>query len=267
MTRRESLLATLVLSALAALTACGSSPSAPTPPPGVTPPTVDPQPPTPVTPPTLGVTRILAFGDSMTEGVVSPPMTLTPDNWHLPLNPGRSNSYPFKLHAALAARYTAQTISVFNGGIAGNQARDDRGRFSQALSEGKPELVLLMEGTNDLNGVLDPGEGINARVTAVVAALEDFVRDASFRNIPVMIATLPPQRPGGPKAWGIEYLPRFNAAVKEMAAKKGAQVVDIAQLPLSSIGADGLHPTEEGYQRIAEMWLDAIKSRYEKTLQ
>ena len=101
----------------------------------------------------------------------------------------------------------------------------------------------------------------------VVGALEDFVREAvERRHIPVLIATLPPQRPNGPKAGGVDSLPRFNAAIRDMAAKKGATVVDVSQLPLSFIGQDGLHPTEAGYQRIAEIWFDAIKSRHEKAL-
>ena len=49
-----------------------------------------------------------------------------------------------------------------------------------------------------------------------------------------------------------------------MAASKGAQIVDIGSLPLSMIGQDGLHPTEAGYARIAELWFEAIKARFEQ---
>jgi lysophospholipase L1-like esterase len=212
----------------------------------------------------LKITKILAFGDSMTEGIDSIPMALTPAGWTLPLSAGRSQSYPFKLKALIDARYTGQQIAVYNGGLAGNNARADFGRFSQALSEGKPELVLLMEGANDFNSPLEPGEGINARVRATVDALEDMVREATGRGIPVMIATLPPQRPNSPKGGGVEYVPRFNELVRAMAANKGAQIVDIGSLPLSLIGQDGLHPTEAGYARIAELWLEAIQARFEQ---
>lgn len=252
------------------LAACGGSPTQPPPivtPPVVQPPVVEPpappppQPPAPVVP-SLGVTKILAFGDSMTEGVDSPPLSFAfALDWRLPLDAGRTTSYPFKLKKLIEARYTGQSIVVYNGGLAGRQARDDHGRFVQAVSDAKPDLILLMEGANDLNGELAPGEGINARVTAVTSALEDMVRNV---GVPVLMATLPPQRPGGPKAWGIELLPRFNDAVKAMGAKKNVPVVDVSQLPLSFIGQDGLHPTDAGYQRIAEMWFDAIKTRYEK---
>jgi len=245
--------------------ACGGSPIQPGPGPVVQPPPPQPPPPPPPAAPVLGITRILTFGDSMTEGVDSPPFALTAAEWTLPLSAGRSQSYPFKLKALIDARYTGQTIAVFNGGFAGRNARADVGRFSQALSEaGKPEVVLLMEGANDLNSPLEPGEGVNARVASVVNALEDMVREATARGIPVMIATLPPQRPNSPKGGGVAFLTRFNDSVRSMAAAKGAEVVDVGSIPLSFIGQDGLHPTEAGYARIAELWFDAVKARFER---
>ena len=262
----------VALLSLAAFAACGRGggrpPTQPTPipqPPVGGDPT--PQPPAPVTPPTLSVSKILAFGDSITEGVDSPPMSFHILSWNLPMAAGRPQSYPFKLKMLIDARYTGQTISVFNGGWAGRQAREDRERFGQSISEGRPDLILLLEGANDINAVLSEPEGINARVTSTVDALEDMVREAAARGIPVLIGTQTPQRPGGPKAWGVELQPRFNDALRTMASKKNVPVVDFTQLPLSFIGQDGLHPTEAGYGRIAELWLDAIKSRYEQAPQ
>ena len=52
---------------------------------------------------------------------------------------------PFKLQTLVRARYSAQTISVFNAGIAGRKAAEDRSRLMDAISETSPELVLLME--------------------------------------------------------------------------------------------------------------------------
>src|SRR6187549_3948570 len=170
----------------AAVVACGGSPSGPStnPPPTQPPPTNNPPPPPPPPPPpTLGITRILAFGDSMTEGTTSTPVT----NGLLALDAGLSRSYPFKLQTLTTQRYSGQTIQVLNAGHAGNKAVDDRGRFSSVTGDAKPQLVLLLEGANDLNALL-PGESINARVTETVSALEDMVKDAGFRGIPVMLA-------------------------------------------------------------------------------
>lgn len=267
--RLQSVARTCILLAVCgAVGACGDSPPiGPTPNPPVTQPPVQdpPTPPPTAPPPTLGITKILAFGDSMTEGTTSAPVTAL----LFRLDAGLTRSYPFKLQTLSTGRYTNQTIQIWNAGRAGNEAINDRGRFSTVIGDAKPELVLLLEGANDLNAPFAAGEGINARIAATVSALEDMIRDAGFRGIPVMIATLPPQRPGGPKAGAATFLSRFNDAVKSMAAKRAAEqkiaVVDVyAQLPLAEIGQDGLHPTEAGYQHMAEIWLAAIKTAYEK---
>jgi lysophospholipase L1-like esterase len=244
--------------ALALAAACGGGhPTTPTPPPVVTP-DPPPPPPPPVPPPVLGITRILAFGDSMTAGVTSAP---PPTSLFALLDAGVAASYPFKLQALATARYTGQTIVVLNAGRAGESATEagTATRFSAALSEAKPDLLLLMEGANDLNGVTPSS-------TATVNAMEEMVKEARRRNIAVMLATLPPQRPGpGTKTTSPALLTRYNNDLRTMAAKKDAQLVDVnAMLPVALIGIDGLHPTEAGYDRLAEIFLDAIKAKYEK---
>ncbi|MGH9309159.1 MAG: SGNH/GDSL hydrolase family protein [Vicinamibacterales bacterium] len=246
-----------------ALAACdGSRPTQPAP--IVVEPTPSPAPaptPAPTVPaPRLGVTRILAFGDSMTEGVASPPLSSI---WHFRLDAGLPRSYPFKLQTLITARYTDQAIEVFNAGLAGQRAAEDLDRFNHAVSEARPNVILLMEGANDLNAPRG-GDGENDRIRETVGAVEDMVRSAGRQQLPVFVATLPPQRAGGPKAGAAGFLDRYNEALKAMAANKGAHVVDVfAQVPVTDIGADGLHPTENGYQHIAEIWLEALKAHYE----
>jgi lysophospholipase L1-like esterase len=235
--------------------ACGSAtsptPIVPDPPSNPAPPAPTP---TPVPPPTLRVTRILAFGDSITWGTTSPAIVTS-------LSAGIPESYPFKLQTLVSARYTAQTITVSNFGNSGEQVLDSGTlkRFNNALSEAKPELVLLMEGANDLNNIQG---SVNDAITVIVGNLEEMVKEAGRRGIPIMVGTLPPERLA--KRGAAAFLPRFNDAVKVMAAKKGGILVDVnAQFPESLIGQDGLHPTEEGYQRLAEIYLEAIKGVYE----
>ena len=254
----------LILAAIsgAALSGCGDSPTQPGPIAPAPEPPAPPQPsppPPPAPPPRLGVTRILAFGDSMTEGTTSPALP----TWAFRLDAGRTQSYPFKLQALIAARYTDQSIQVLNAGWAGRRASEDRERFNAAISDAAPDVILLLEGANDLNGPLRD-QGVNDRIRETVGSLEDMVRDAASRQKPIFVATLPPQRPGGPKAGAADFLPRFNDAVKAMANAKGGQIVDVfGAFPLSEIGQDGLHPTDSGYDRLAGIWLEALKGRYE----
>jgi lysophospholipase L1-like esterase len=248
---RRQVLAGLGLSLLAA--ACGGPPINPTP--IEPPPTPTPTPtPPPATPPTLKVTRILAFGDSMTEGTTSPGISML-----RPLDAGRSESYPFKLQTMLTERYTAQSIQVFNAGLAGRRAAQDRSRLIDAIRATNPEVLLLLEGANDLNAV-----GNRDAISPTIGALEGLIGEGTSRGVTVYVATLPPQRPDAPKAGAADFLDDFNAEILKMAPEEGARSVDIfAKLDLNLIGQDGLHPTEAGYQRMAEIWFEALKAAYE----
>jgi lysophospholipase L1-like esterase len=245
----------LALAAALALAACGSRPTGPTPPPitdpGGTGTGTGTPPPPPPPPPTLNVTRILAFGDSMTSGTTSPVVSL------FGLDAGIPQSYPFKLQLLETERYSTQTITVLNAGSGGNKAKDDRARLADAVREGSPQVVLLLEGANDLNS----GESIRQTVDA----LEDMVRDTQALGITVLLATLPPQRPGEKNTGNAALIPSLNDAIRVMAGKKGATLVDLnAQFPIELIGQDGLHPTEDGYEKVAEIFQAAIASKWEQ---
>ncbi|MBE3072288.1 MAG: hypothetical protein IMZ67_04875, partial [Acidobacteria bacterium] len=93
-------------------------------------------------------------------------------------------------------------------------------------------------------------------------ALEEMVKEAQRRNIRVFLATLPPWRNGGPKQLDASLVPPLNDEIRKLAASKGAVLVDLApafQTDMDKlIGADGLHPTEVGYQRMAETFFQVI---------
>lgn len=251
MTRRMLLVG--LLAATLASACGGSSPIGP----GPTPEPPPPSPPPPTPSPVLGITRILSFGDSMTAGTTSPQVTTFRG-----LTAGLPQSYPFKLQELAATRYASQTITVLNAGRAGENATTGRNRLAGDLSEARPDLLIILEGANDLNFLFATGK---TDVGPVVNAIEDMVREAQFRNITVMVATLPPQRTGTGKANDPDMLSEYNRDLRNMAGRKGAILVDVnALLPLSAIGQDGLHPTEEGYRQLAQIFLDAIAAKWEK---
>ncbi len=233
---------------------CGSPPAGPGPinPPPDPGPSPEPTPPPP--PPTLRITRILAFGDSMTAGTTAAPLAF------LALDAGLAQSYPFKLQQRLSTRYSAQTISVFNAGWAGRRAAEDRERFVDMVRESSPEVILLLEGANDLNNIVG---STNAGIDFAVGSMEEMVKHAVARGIPIFVISLPEQRPGQPNTANAALVRRYNDALRTMAQKKGAMFIDLyAQFPLSLIGHDGLHPTEAGYDKFGEIFLDAIRQQY-----
>jgi lysophospholipase L1-like esterase len=206
---RHSSLAGIGLAAAALLTSTCSSPTAPQT-------TIVIPPATMATPawPRLSVTTILAFGDSLTAGEVPAvgefsfrPRYYEPDN-----------SYPTDLITLLGQRYTGQGASgfdvytvdlatnsttctpdpqrpatsgilVINAGCGGARAGDPvtKGRLDDALRDYHPDLVLLLEGTNDLDSA-NP-----ASVTAGVRGIQALVADAQQSGARVMVGTIPPQ--------------------------------------------------------------------------
>jgi lysophospholipase L1-like esterase len=204
-------------------------------------------------PPRLSATKFLAFGDSLTEGKMSfsAPMFLL----------AQADSYPSKLQALLLARYTAQTIVMTNAGQGGELASEARARFDRELDRTHPETVLLMEGVDDLNGFGSDG------VSRALAGLEAMSKDARARGLAVFLATLPPQRPGGQRAGAVALVPILNERLPALAAEKHVVLVDVYSAFGSEvdtlIGPDGLHPTDAGYQRIAETFFAAIKGTLE----
>jgi lysophospholipase L1-like esterase len=248
--RIKRLLTAAVIAALVG-TACSGSPIVPTAQPGPIDPALPPS--TAPTPPTLSMTRFLAFGDSMTEGTVS-------QVFQMVLSAGLPTSYPYKLQERLTAIYTAQTIVALNGGKAGEWAVEGVKRLPDVMREAGPNVVFLMEGVNDLNGLAALGNGA---VSPTIGALESMVKYAKARGVRVFLATLPPQRRGGLRAASIDILPRFNEEIRKTAAEEGATLVDVnSAFDPALIGQDGLHPTEAGYSRLAEIFLDAINAAF-----
>lgn len=78
---------------------------------------------------------MVAFGSSSTQG-------------HGASSPDRC--YPSRLEAELRQRFPADTISVLNRGIGGQDAREMLERYDQDVAAAGPDLVLWQVGTNAL---------------------------------------------------------------------------------------------------------------------
>ena len=202
--------------------------------------------------PELTRTRFLAFGDSITEGKLSVTLRMLVDS--------PAHSYPAKLLKLLEDRYTSQDPIVLNDGYGGELAVASADRLADAIDEHRPEAVLLMHGVNDLNGV---GPDV---VRATADGIEELTKRAVQRGLPTFVATLPPLGPGG-KAGCPECVEPFNARLRAMVPAKGGILVDVHAAwagRTGLMGADGIHPTEEGYQVIAQAFFEAIRQTLEK---
>jgi lysophospholipase L1-like esterase len=204
--------------------------------------------------PQLAKTKFLAFGDSITEGTTSPAPTL--------LVLSVEDAYPLKLQRLLSERYLDQSITVTNAGKAGEKIDEGRSRLSGVLNANDPQVLLLLHGANDLNTL--PGDAIST----IIHGLEDMIGKAKRRDIAVFLATFPPQNPAGSRGNGANYVPELNRRIRTLAADEGANLVDLyagfGGTWVGYIGVDGLHPTPQGYDRMAEIWRDKIQEVYDR---
>lgn len=209
--------------------------------------------------PVLSATRFVAFGDSLTESKLADSEILT------------DNSYPNDLKALLEARYNTQSFTVFKEGCGGEptstptqECAGGINRLPGVLTKDTPQVVLLLEGANDIS------IGGAAAIPTMASGLATMVQQAHGRGAVVLLATLPPERVGGtpfPRGDAAPFVDSANAQIKMVAASTGATLVDLfAALggnPDPYVGSDGLHLTIDGYQKMAETFFAAIESTLE----
>ena len=217
--------------------------------------------------------RFLAFGDSLTAGVTSAPVAPI-------LEP--SKSYPFKLEQMLSEWYLTQTITVANAGLSGEYATEGVSRIGSQIDGVRPEVVLIMEGTNDLGRPM-------YSFPATASALDDMVDEARGRGADAIISTLPPIRITGGSFHDAQDLDDLNATIRSIGFSRGIPQVDTftavsqgnclstltsfgfegpgGRLPFATsfpcIGVDGIHPTAQGYEVMARAFFDVIVNTYD----
>ena len=212
-----------------------------------------------VAPLTISFTQFVAFGDSITLGENGSDSLSVRPTVVFP----REKTYPGVLQRALASRYTAQTPTVDNRGVGGERLSDagTRSRFSSVLGSGSYGAVLLMEGANDVSDRDD------RTIADAIDSLRWMLGDARSRGVRPYLATIPPEVPGRSRSLAWSYVLPFNDQVRALATSEGVTVVEVYQSLITDanrfIGPDGLHPTEEGYARIADAFFEALKGTLE----
>lgn len=222
----------------------------------------------------IGVTKYLAYGDSVTEGQNGLPERLVPDFVDPP------NSYPAKLQALLDASFPGQGINVVNRGRGGERAEDAVLRLPDELTQQRPGAVLIVDGynnllnqckTRDVSTVTPP---CATEIELAAGALREMVRLARGSGAAyVFVGTITPSGPVIPPTNDRRLLPaavaQLNAKIRLQIPGEGGIVVDIHPLFLGHeaeySGPDGLHILPSGNQVIAGAFLSAIKGAIPQT--
>jgi lysophospholipase L1-like esterase len=219
----------------------------------------------------LSTTSFLAFGDSITAGEdgqnsVASSLTIMSSRFHPSVLMPFAQRYPSLLQQSLADRYRTQSPTVSNQGLPGEAASDPAAlsRFTALTSTGQYSVVLIMEGSNDL---YDRDDRI---FPAAIDGLRQMIHVAKGRSIRPYLATVPPMNPSAcaPVCRGLPWslVPGFDDQVRSLAATEGVTLVDVYQGfggNLGYIGPDGLHPSADGYAKIAALFFSAIESTLE----
>jgi len=157
---------------------------------------------------------ILAFGDSLTVGVGT----------------NRENAYPSVL-ASLSGR------EVINAGVSGEVTSQGVKRFQQLLQKNQVDLVVLLEGGNDILRNLRPEVTKNN--------LAAMIEEAQSYNIDVVLIGVPEKK----------LLSRVAPFYKELAEEYGLVFEDalVGRLLHSpEYKSDTIHFNTEGYRVMAE---------------
>jgi lysophospholipase L1-like esterase len=210
--------------------------------------------------PFLFADTILAFGDSLTYGV-------TRAFCGMVLCDATTTPYPQRLETLLRGRYPAQTVLVQGTGSPGECVSADgctgtagRDRLPTAMVPAH-DLVVLLEGVNDINAGLSNG--------AIVGALRTMIQSARNAGKAVVLCGLLPvkeREDNGMMPSDMGRIQSVNASLAQLASEEGVPFVNMfaafgsAFEPLLS--PDGLHPNGAGYQRMAEAIANTIIANF-----
>lgn len=175
--------------------------------------------------------NITCFGDSITAG-----------------NSSRSGGYPPKLSSLLNGN--GKPSIVVNKGVSGEKTPEGIMRFDSVLASFAANIILIMEGTNDIRG------GLSLQTTEF--NLQAMIDKAKAQGVIPVLATLTPSDRSGsetliPNVW--------NPMIVSLANSNSVRLSDhyAAILPTwGSSNADGLHPNDTGYQTMATTWYNSI---------
>lgn len=169
--------------------------------------------------------RILAFGDSLTQGYGVPP----------------GDDFPDVLEHALKAK--GMNATVINAGVSGDTSAGGLARLDWSLEDANnpPDAAILELGANDgLRGL--PVDDMAKNLDTILARFK-------ARGIPVLLAGMK-----APRNYGDAYAKQFDAVYPQLARKYGVLLypffLDGVALNTNLIQADGLHPNPAGVEVI-----------------
>jgi lysophospholipase L1-like esterase len=176
--------------------------------------------------------NITAFGDSLTLGA-----------------PSYTGGYPSKLNSMLNENGKPSVVS--NQGVGGEDTYHGVYRFDSVLASFPAEIVLIMEGTNDVvEGipVYSTQYNLQAMITATKAA----------GKTPVLATLVPSDRSDVAAPIANLWNPMLIALANSNSIKLADQGAALSPVWGAASNGDGLHPNDYGYQIMANTFYAVI---------
>lgn len=176
--------------------------------------------------PAADARTVVVFGDSLFAG------------YNLPQDKGFAPALERKLNAA------GIKASVFNAGVSGDTSAAGLQRLAFTLDgqPRQPDLVIVGLGANDMLRGLEPSE-TRRNLDAILSELKQ-------RGIPAMLTGMV----AAPNM-GAEYARQFNSIYPDLASRYELPLypffLDGVITDRSLLLADGIHPNEQGVEKIA----------------
>lgn len=141
---------------------------------------------------------------------------------------------------------------VINGGLSGENTAHGIDRLQKIVNENPSfNYILILEGTND---VLD---GISVESTIFnLGKMVDIVKNAGMTPV---VSNLTPDSRTADKEKSIPS--SYNPGIANMTTEKQVAMADnysVLAPNWGNLNIDGLHPTQEGYDLMSDVWFNAM---------
>lgn len=193
--------------------------------------------------------KYVAFGDSITDGVGDSESVPEPERGYVP-----------RLQNRLRANGQPDAV-VVDRGVGAENTLEGLSRVNQVLDQEAGDVLLLMEGTNDISNQIPP--------EMTLANLQAMAQRAINRGYEVVHATYIPRIPLANVDSENVLNRRLNQEIRDLAGRNGRRLADnfhvFSEIPNVFLThywdspEDGVgHPNAQGYDVMADVWLNVL---------